>query len=85
MEELNKMGAEIVICDPHRAIINGPTDLHGTKLDPLDLRSGAALIIAGIIAEGTTIIKDVTQADRGYEEIEKRLQKIGADIKRVKE
>ncbi len=85
LEELNKMGAEIVICDPHRAIINGPTHLHGTKLDPLDLRSGAALIIAGIIAEGTTIIKDVSQADRGYEEIEKRLQKIGADIKRVKE
>ncbi len=84
LEELNKMGAEIVLCDPHRAIINGPTKLQGTKLDPLDLRSGAALIIAGIIAEGTTIIRDVTQADRGYEEIENRLLKIGADIKREK-
>ena len=85
LEELNKMGAEIVMCDPHRAIINGPTDLHGTKLDPLDLRSGAALIIAGIIADGTTIIKDVSQADRGYEEIEKRLRKLGVDVKRIKE
>lgn len=85
LEELNKMGAEIVMCDPHRAIINGPTELHGTKLDPLDLRSGAALIIAGIIADGTTIIKDVSQADRGYEEIEKRLRKIGVDVKRIKE
>ncbi len=85
LEELNKMGAEIVMCDPHRAIINGPTKLHGTKLDPLDLRSGAALIIAGIIADGTTIIKDVSQADRGYEEIEKRLRKLGVDVKRIKE
>ena len=84
LEELNKMGAEIVMCDPHRAIINGPTKLHGTKLDPLDLRSGAALIIAGIIADGTTIIKDVSQADRGYEEIEKRLRKLGVDVKRIK-
>ncbi len=85
LEELNKMGAEIVMCDPHRAIINGPSKLHGTKLDPLDLRSGAALIIAGIIAEGTTIIKDVSQADRGYEEIDKRLREVGIDIKRIKE
>ncbi len=85
LEELNKMGAEIVMCDPHRAIINGPTNLHGTKLDPLDLRSGAALIIAGIIADGVTIIKDVSQADRGYEEIEKRLRRIGVDVKRIKE
>ncbi len=83
LEELNKMGAEIVICDPHRAIINGPTTLHGTRLDPLDLRAGAAIIIAGLIAEGTTIIKDVSQADRGYEEIEKRLCTIGARIKRI--
>jgi UDP-N-acetylglucosamine 1-carboxyvinyltransferase len=83
LEELNKMGAEIVICDPHRAIINGPTRLHGTRLDPLDLRAGAALIIAGLVAEGTTVIKDISQADRGYEEIEKRLSKIGAVIKRT--
>jgi UDP-N-acetylglucosamine 1-carboxyvinyltransferase len=59
LEELNKMGAEIVVCDPHRAIINGPAKLYGANLNPLDLRGGAALIIAGIIAEGTTIIKDV--------------------------
>lgn len=84
LEQLNKMGAEIVVCDPHRAIINGPTKLHGIKLDPLDLRSGAALLIAGLIAEGTTIIKDISQADRGYEEIDKRLAQIGARIKRVK-
>ncbi len=84
LEELNKMGAEIVVCDPHRAIINGPTRLHGVSLDPMDLRAGAALIIAGIIAEGTTIIKDASQADRGYEDIDKRLNIIGAKIKREK-
>jgi len=84
LEELNKMGAEIVICDPHRAIINGPTKLQGVSLDPLDLRSGAALIIAGLVAEGTTVIRDISQADRGYEEIDKRLRKIGARIKRTK-
>ncbi len=82
LEELNKMGAEIVICDPHRAVINGPTELHGTELGPLDLRSGAALIVAGLIAQGITVIKNISQVDRGYEKIEERLQKIGAKIKR---
>lgn len=83
LEELNKMGAEIIICDPHRAIINGPTQLYGAELGPLDLRGGAALIIAGLIAKGTTIINDIYQIDRGYEKIEERLQRLGADIKRV--
>ncbi len=83
LEELNKMGAEIIICDPHRAVINGPTQLHGTELGPLDLRSGAALIIAGLSANGVTIIKNISQVDRGYERIEERLQKIGASIRRV--
>ncbi len=85
LEELNKMGADIIICDPHRAVINGPTKLYGTELGPLDLRGGAALIIAGLAAEGTTIIKNASQVDRGYEKIEERLQKIGAKIKRIKE
>ncbi len=83
LEELNKMGAEIIICDPHRAVINGPTELHGTELGPLDLRAGAALIIAGLSAKGVTIIKNISQVDRGYEKIEERLQRIGASIKRV--
>ncbi len=83
LEELNKMGADIIICDPHRAIINGPTQLYGINLESLDLRSGATLIIAGLIAKGTTTINNISQIDRGYEIIEKRLQKLGADIKRV--
>lgn len=84
LEELNKMGADIIFCDPHRAIINGPTHLRGIEVPSLDLRAGAALIIAGLIAQGTTIINNAYQVDRGYEKIEERLQKLGADIKRVK-
>ena len=83
LEELNKMGAEIYFADPHRAVINGPSQLQGRELGSLDLRGGAALIIAGLIAKGQTVISNIYQIDRGYEKIEERLQKIGADIKRV--
>lgn len=84
LEELNKMGAEIYFADPHRAIINGPSRLYGRELESLDLRGGAALIIAGLIAKGRTVINNIYQIDRGYERIEERLQKIGANIKRIK-
>ncbi len=84
LEELNKMGARIYFADPHRAIINGPNRLLGRELDSFDLRGGAALIIAGLIAKGKTIINNIYQVDRGYERIEERLQKLGADIKRIK-
>ncbi len=83
LEELNKMGAEIYFADPHRAIINGPTQLRGRELGSLDLRGGAALVIAGLIAKGKTIINNIYQVDRGYEKIEERLQSLGADIKRI--
>ncbi|MEA3293246.1 MAG: UDP-N-acetylglucosamine 1-carboxyvinyltransferase [Patescibacteria group bacterium] len=85
LEELNKMGAEIYFADPHRAIINGPTRLFGKELKTFDLRGGMALIIAGLIAKGTTIIDNIYQVDRGYERIEERLKKLGADIKRIKQ
>jgi UDP-N-acetylglucosamine 1-carboxyvinyltransferase len=85
LEELNKMGAKIFFADPHRATIQGPTPLFGTEVGPLDLRGGAALIIAGLIAKGETIINNIYQVDRGYEKIEERLKKIGADIKRINE
>jgi UDP-N-acetylglucosamine 1-carboxyvinyltransferase len=85
LEELNKMGGDIIFCDPHRAIVNGPSGLRGIEVPSLDLRAGAALIVAGLIALGQTTIKNAYQVDRGYEKIEERLQKLGADIKRVKE
>ncbi len=83
LEELNKMGAKIYFADPHRAVIEGPTQLYGTEVGPLDLRGGAALIIGGLVAKGQTIITNIYQIDRGYEKIEERFQKLGADIKRV--
>lgn len=84
LEELTKMGAEIYFADPHRAVVNGPTQLYGQDIKSLDLRGGAALIIAGLVAKGKTTIGNIYQIDRGYEKIEERLQKLGADIKRVK-
>jgi UDP-N-acetylglucosamine 1-carboxyvinyltransferase len=85
MEGLTKMGADIFFSDPHRAAINGITKLYGADMGSFDLRGGASLITAGLMAEGKTTIRNIYQVDRGYEKIEERLQKLGADIKRVKE
>jgi UDP-N-acetylglucosamine 1-carboxyvinyltransferase len=82
-DKLNQMGASIIMCDPHRVIVNGPTCLFGRKLESPDLRAGFALVLAGLIAEGTTEIDNIYQIDRGYEHIEERLKALGADIKRV--
>ncbi len=82
LEQLNKMGADIVFCDPHRAIINGPTPLRGIEMPSMDLRAGAAFLIAGLVAKGETIIHNIEQIDRGYEKIEERLSSLGANIKR---
>jgi len=85
LDVLNRMGADIIFCDPHRAIIYGPTKLYGTEIPSTDIRAGAALVIAGLIAKGKTVINNIYQIDRGYEKIEERLQLLGANIKRVKE
>jgi len=84
LEELNKMGANIIFCDPHRAVVYGSTALTGIRFSSPDLRAGAALIIAGLVAKGETIIDNIYQIDRGYERIEERLRRLGADIKRIK-
>jgi UDP-N-acetylglucosamine 1-carboxyvinyltransferase len=83
MEELNRMGAQIIFADPHRAIVDGPTPLYGIEVSSPDLRGGASLIAGALIAKGTTVINNIYQIDRGYEKIEERLQKLGVDIKRV--
>jgi len=85
VQELKKMGADIEIVDPHRAFVYGKTPLHGLRIESWDIRAGASLILAGLIAKGETIIENIYQIDRGYEKIEKKLQKLGADIKRIKE
>lgn len=84
LDGLTAMGADIFLSDPHRAIVNGPVNLYGQDVGSFDLRGGASLIIAGLIAEGQTSISNIYQVDRGYEKIEERLAKIGADIVRIK-
>lgn len=83
LKELQKMGARIEILDNHQAKIFGPTKLAGADLQSLDLRAGATLLIAGLIANGQTSIEGAENIDRGYENIEERLSILGADIKRV--
>jgi len=83
-DQLVTMGANIIMCDPHRVVVNGPTELRGKKLTSPDLRAGITMVLAGMIANGTTTIENIFQIDRGYEKIEERLQKLGADIKRIK-
>lgn len=82
-DQLSTMGANIIMCDPHRVVVSGPAKLFGKKLTSPDLRAGITLVLAGMAAEGTTTIENVYQIDRGYEKIEERLQKLGADIKRI--
>ena len=82
ISELIKMGANAVILDPHRALIIGPTPLRGSEIKALDVRSGMTLIIAALVAEGESVLNEAFHIDRGYEKIEERLQKLGADIER---
>lgn len=81
--ELKKMGAKAVLCDPHRVIITGPTSLEGRKIPSLDIRAGATLLMAGLVASGTTIIEQAEIIDRGYANLLERLQAVGADIQRA--
>ena len=84
LTELEKMGAQSRILNPHQAVIYGPAHLKGSAIKSFDLRAGASLIIAALCAEGTTTIEEIYQVDRGYERIEERLAALGADIKRIK-
>jgi len=83
LHELRKMGADIEITDPHRALIFGKTELIGNKVDSFDIRSGAALILAGLISKEKTLIENISQIERGYEKIEEKLRKLGAQIEKV--
>ncbi len=80
---LNQMGANIIMCDPHRVVVMGPTKLYGRSLVSPDLRAGMALILAALAASGTTTIENIYQINRGYENIVPRLQALGADIKQT--
>ena len=85
LKELKKMGADVEIADPHRAFIFGPTSLKANRITGMDIRAGASLIIAALIAKGKSEIYGVEQIDRGYEKIDEKLKKIGAEIERIEE
>ncbi len=83
VSELKKMGANIVVSDPHRVVIIGPSPLFGKEIYSFDLRAGATLIIAALAARGRSVIDNIYQVDRGYETLDIRLSKIGARIERI--
>jgi UDP-N-acetylglucosamine 1-carboxyvinyltransferase len=87
VDKLIEMGAKIILCDPHRAAIIGLErryKLRGIRMSSPDIRAGVALLIAALSAEGTSIIQNIDQIDRGYQYIDKRLQELGAEIERMK-
>ncbi|MBW6465065.1 MAG: UDP-N-acetylglucosamine 1-carboxyvinyltransferase [Brevefilum sp.] len=84
-DKLVGMGAQIVLCDPHRCIVQGPTQLSGERLESPDIRAGMALLIAALSAKGKSVIRNVSQIDRGYQQVDLKLKKLGADITRVNE
>lgn len=83
VDKLIAMGARIVLCDPHRAIVAGPSKLRGSRLESPDIRAGMAMLIAAMCAEGTSTINNAQQIERGYERIDERLNALGARITRV--
>ena len=83
VDRLIGMGARIVLCDPHRAVVVGPSRLHGGPLPSPDIRAGMALLIAALCAQGRSEISNIEQIDRGYEQIERKLETLGAKVKRT--
>jgi UDP-N-acetylglucosamine 1-carboxyvinyltransferase len=83
VDKLIGMGARIVLCDPHRAVISGPSPLKGGTVESPDIRAGMAMLLAALAAEGPSTIHNVGQIERGYERIDERLRALGADIERV--
>lgn len=84
VDKLINMGARIIVCDPHRAVVVGPSRLHGERLESPDIRAGMALLVAALGARGQSIINNIGQIDRGYEHVEEKLVRLGAKIERVK-
>ena len=83
VDKLTGMGARIVLCDPHRALVSGPTELRGATVESPDIRAGMAMLIAALCAKGTSTINNIGQIERGYERIDERLNALGASIRRV--
>lgn len=84
-DKLVSMGAKIILCDPYRCIVQGPSQLYGEKVDSPDIRAGMALLIAALAAEGKSTIRHISQIDRGYANVEEKLRALGAKIERATE
>lgn len=83
VDKLVGMGAQIIVCDPHRCIVQGPSSLQAERLESPDIRAGVAVVLAALCASGESIIRNVGQIERGYERIDDKLRALGADIRRV--
>jgi UDP-N-acetylglucosamine 1-carboxyvinyltransferase len=83
VDKLISMGARIVLCDPHRAVISGPSPLKGNVVDSPDIRAGMAMLLAALCAEGQSTIHNIGQIERGYERIDERLKALGAELERL--
>jgi UDP-N-acetylglucosamine 1-carboxyvinyltransferase len=83
VDKLIAMGARIILCDPHRCVVQGSSPLHGDEVESPDIRAGMGLLIAALCAEGQSVIRNIRQIDRGYERIESKLLPLGARIERV--
>jgi UDP-N-acetylglucosamine 1-carboxyvinyltransferase len=83
VDKLIGMGAHVILCDPHRAVVVGPAQLHGERMESPDIRAGMALLIAALCAEGQSEIRNIGQIDRGYEKVDEKLRSLGANIHRV--
>jgi UDP-N-acetylglucosamine 1-carboxyvinyltransferase len=83
VDKLVGMGARIILCDPHRAVVSGPSRLYGDRMESPDIRAGMALLLAALAADGESVIGNVGQIDRGYERIDERLRQLGASIERI--
>ena len=82
VDKLVSMGARIILCDPHRAVITGPAQLIGQRLETPDIRAGMAMVIAALCAQGTSTIGNIRQIDRGYEKFADKLCGLGARLER---
>ena len=84
-DKLVSMGAKVLLCDPHRCIVQGPTRLAGEQLESPDIRAGLALVLAALAADGPSRIRNIIQIERGYEQIDQKLSKLGANIERIED
>lgn len=84
-DKLVGMGARIILCDPYRCLVQGPTQLYGEKLESPDIRAGMALLLASLAAKGQSKIRNIVQIERGYERVDEKLKSLGANIRRASE